>query len=163
MTYNPRNPDIIGIIRKYWPILQFNRHLHKLFQEQPMCAFRWQRNLKDILVRAKIEYPSTRECKQIYRVKNTKCPVITCRYCRVMKNDQKIISSFQQKAYPVKTDCRISCRTLNVIYAIICLKCKSQYVGQTKRQVRKRIYEHLRTIDKFGKMGIISTPVHWAL
>jgi hypothetical protein len=159
MTYNPRNRDVIGIIRKYWPLLQTNRTLRKLFQEEPMCAFRRQRNLKDMLVKAKLEYPPSNVGKQIYRVKNTTCPIITCRYCRIMNFDQRTKSSFQQKYYPVRLDCRISCRTVNVIYSITCLKCYSQYVGETKRQIRKRIYEHVRTIDNFGTKGIHNTPV----
>ena len=44
-----------------------------------------------------------------------------------------------------------------VVYSIKCLKCQTQYVGETKRQIKKRMYEHLHTINNYGK--IQPTPV----
>ena len=41
----------------------------------------------------------------------------------------------------------ISCRSSNVIYCITCKICKKQYVGQTLRRIRDRIYEHIRDIS----------------
>ena len=38
-TYNPGNPNIMGILKKYWPILHANRI--------PMCAFRRQKKWRD--------------------------------------------------------------------------------------------------------------------
>jgi hypothetical protein len=40
-----------------------------------------------------------------------------------------------------------------------CLKCLSQYVGETLRPLKKRMYEHMRTINNFGQTGIQATPV----
>ena len=42
---------------------------------------------------------------------------------------------------------------------ITCLKCETQYVGETKRQLKTRMYEHIRSIDKYGKYGVQTTPV----
>jgi hypothetical protein len=57
------------------------------------------------------------------------------------------------------TNCLLLYLIPNVIYSITCLKCKSQYIGETKRQIRKIIYKYIRTIDNNGKPGILSTPV----
>ena len=55
--------------------------------------------------------------------------------------------------------CRVSCLTPNVIYLITCLKCKLQYVGETKKPLHKRMYEHIRSIQKFGHTTVPYTPV----
>ena len=68
-------------------------------------------------------------------------------------------SSFLQKELPTNVLCRTSCLTPNVIYCITCLKCQNQYIGETKRKICKRIYEHLRTINNFEKDNIVPTPV----
>ena len=51
--------------------------------------------------------------------------------------------------YPSKYN--ISCRSSNVIYCITCKSCGKQYVGQTLRRIKDRIYEHLRDIDQANK------------
>ena len=45
----------------------------------------------------------------------------------------------------------ISCRSSNVIYCITCKTCGKQYVGQTLRRFKERIYKHLRYIDQANK------------
>ena len=89
----------------------------------------------------------------------TTCPVICCKYCRNMSKSSKAYSSFLERPIKTKISCRISCLTPNVVYVITCLKCFFQYVGETKRELRRRIYEHLRSIEKFGQPNIQSTPV----
>ena len=110
-------------------------------------------------MKARIEYPATNKVKVVYRLRNTTCPVITCRYCKMLDKSWKIKSSFNNSVHKVRIGCRISCLTPNVVYTITCLKCKSQYVGETKRPIRKRIYEHVRSIEQFGKAGVQATPV----
>ena len=159
MTYNPRNPNLIQIIRKYWPLLHTNRTLHRLFPNEPMIAFRRETNLRDMLVRAKIEYPPSINEKRMYKLRNTTCPVITCKYCKYIRKDQSVQSSFMCAPYKTRVECRISCLTTNVVYCITCQKCKTQYVGETKRQLKRRMYEHLRQIDKYGQFNVQTTPV----
>ena len=45
----------------------------------------------------------------------------------------------------------------NVIYIINCNKCGLQYVGETKRPIRNRKYEHFSSVQKFQQDK--STPV----
>ena len=42
---------------------------------------------------------------------------------------------------------KLSCLTSGVIYLITCKKCSQRYVGQSSRQLRERISEHLRNIS----------------
>ena len=65
-----------------------------LFKEKPLLAFRRPKNLKDQLVKARIEYLAVNRHKEVYQLKNTTCPVITCRYCKMLDKSWKIKSSF---------------------------------------------------------------------
>ena len=40
----------------------------------------------------------------------------------------------------------ITCELSNLIYLITCKKCGLQYVGETKRPFRQRMYEHTRSV-----------------
>jgi hypothetical protein len=42
----------------------------------------------------------------------------------------------------------VSCELSNFIYCITCKVCKLQYIGETGRPFRQRIYEHLYSITK---------------
>ena len=163
LDYNPDNPNLGSIVRKYWPILRTSKTLGKLFSSDPLCAFKRPNNLKDLLISAKVEYPPPPPTddpdKVKYVLKHTTCPTIVCKYCRILKKGAKVYSSFLERSLKVRTGCRLSCHTTNVIYIITCLKCSFQYVGETKRELRRRMYEHIRSIDKFGQPGIQATPV----
>ena len=49
----------------------------------------------------------------------------------------------------------ISCRSSNVIYCITCKTCGKQYVGQTLRIIKARIYKHLKDIDQGNKEKLL--------
>lgn len=42
-----------------------------------------------------------------------------------------------------------SCETSNIIYVIICNKCKLYYVGETSKSLRERFKQHLNHIINF--------------
>jgi hypothetical protein len=42
----------------------------------------------------------------------------------------------------------VSCELSNIIYFITCKICKLQYIGETGRPLRQRIYEHIYSITK---------------
>ena len=52
---------------------------------------------------------------------------------------------------------RYTCELSNVIYIINCTECGLQYIGETKRPIRQRMYEYYRSIQKFNAVN--STPV----
>ena len=45
LTYNRFLPKLTAVVRKNWNILQTNKYLRELFQEQPITAFKRNRNL----------------------------------------------------------------------------------------------------------------------
>ena len=45
--------------------------------------------------------------------------------------------------------CNANCQTTNVIYIILCLKCKIFYIGETEKSLSARISQHIYTINNF--------------
>ena len=158
LEFNPANPNVFQSVRKYWPLLSTSRTVGHLYSQAPLCANRRTQNLRDKLVSATCIYPP-KPREDLPMPKNTTCGTITCRYCRLMIKEESVHSSFLDVIYKAKILCTISCQSTNVIYLITCLKCKCQYVGETKRQLRRRMYEHLKTIQEHGKLGTLATPV----
>ena len=62
---------------------------------------------------------------------------------------------FKCKSLPPKH--KVTCELSNVFYIINCNKCGLQYVGETKRPIRNRMYEHYNSVQKLQSEK--STPV----
>ena len=158
LEFNPANMTTFQSAHKYWPLLSTSRTVGHLFTKPPLCANRRPTNLRDMLVSSKCNYPPPPRTIQPKPL-NTTCGNITCKYCTMINKEEKVTSSFLENEYKAKILCRTSCLSTNVVYLITCLKCRCQYVGETKRQLRRRMYEHLKSIQEHGKAGSQPTPV----
>ena len=158
LEFHSANPHVFQSVKKFWPLLSTSRTIGHLFSKPPLCANRRSKNLRDKLVSATCNYPPSQKVDKPMP-KNTTCGNITCKYCKMLIKVEKVSSSFLDICFKAKILCRISCQSTNVIYLITCLKCECQYVGETKRQLRRRMYEHLKTIQEHSKPGTLSTPV----
>ena len=54
LTYNPALPSVSSILKKHWRVMTQDPYLKEVFPEPPMVAFRRAKNLKDILIKAKV-------------------------------------------------------------------------------------------------------------
>ena len=94
--------------------------MQEAFKEKPMAAYRRDRNLANILVHGKLKRDMPRQrpaCKA------------DCRVCAVQVGPDSM------------------CSERDVIYGLICTECgKVVYVGETGRQLKERVEEHLRDI-----------------
>ena len=111
-----------------------------------LCAFRRQKNLKDMLVSAKLTYQQVEEEKAVFPpqkhyLHNYKLQVVHG-YGKEDKGDVNT-SSFHEKSWEKWFGFCTPCPTDNVVYLIICLVCRSQYIGETKHKLRQRMYEHI--------------------
>ena len=124
-------------------------------------GFRRLPNLRDILTSSTISYPPklTTDAKPSLHI-----PVCTrlgkCTYCPKIRKAEQITSVhtkqvFKCKSLPPKH--KVTCELSNVIYIINCNKCGLQYIGETKRPFRNRMYEHQNSVQKFQPEK--STPV----
>lgn len=143
-TYNPSNPRLKDIILDNWKMLQHSEECKKLFSEPPIFAYRRERNLRDMLIHSKFstENVTNHDTRFTQRI----CERRNCKYCNIL--DTKTHFSSNTTGATFKKKCKYDCETSNVIYLINCTKCHKQYVGQSKRSFRKRMYEHMRYIKE---------------
>lgn len=77
-------------------------------------------------------------------------PCRSCYTCRPTKESKKKKRSFKStvtsKEYFIEDF--ISCRTEGVVYPLEC-PCRIQYIGRTKRELWKRLREHVQNIKNF--------------
>ena len=70
------------------------------------------------------------------------CQKQDCQTCKLIKRRDKLPQN--NREYKLAKD--VNCQTNNVIYLLECTCCKTQYVGETKRNFLTRFKEHLADI-----------------
>ena len=114
-------------------------------------------NTRDYLVRALL--PPPLEEDKPNKTCSIPCPTYNCRYCSHLNKTGSITSSTTGRKYKCKHN--VTCRSSNVIYCLTCKVCSKQYVGQTKRKLMRRLYEHLRNIGNKNTEDPVGR--HWTL
>ena len=147
VTYDPRLPSLQSITTKHWrSMTAMDSYLTHVFPAPPMIAYKQQQNLKDLLVRAKINKGNTnvkrnplREKKGMYNCKKqcSACPFVLFR---------KLVKI---NTYTWNLRNHYDCETKNIIYLIECdlERCQQKYVGETKRKLKERFLEHKRDVE----------------
>ena len=154
IPYDPRLPNISSILHRFWKVMVSNPRLKRIFPNPPMVCWSRPRNLKDILIRAKVQAETNR------RSERTKPGFQHCRrdcmMCKYSPNFCKqIISSTTGESFPITSS--LSCVSENVIYCLTCTKgnrnCKEkpQYIGETGRRICDRFQEHRGTITNLSQ------------
>jgi hypothetical protein len=67
-----------------------------------------------------------------------------CNQCKYIKATTTITSTTTGSTHNIVG--QITCNTRNLIYLVACQICSKQYIGETKRHLKKRIYEHIYSI-----------------
>jgi len=137
-TYNPKNLDITTIAKTNVQILQNSRRIRNIITKDKILSNKWQpRNLKRLLTRARFN-SSEQETKIIEKCGDPRCG--TCRYIHTgpnlkLKNGREI--------YP---NANLNCKSVNLIYCIVCSGCNEWYIGQTGSSLCERIRIHRQQI-----------------
>ena len=140
LDHNPRNPDVLGILNKYWPILDRSSSTRKLLDYDIMIAYRKPKSLMDHLCSTDLK-ETTKQGEKNFSI--CRKPG-SCTVCPKLNKTGSIISNSTKRKY--KCVKKFSCKSENVIYCIECKTCGHQYVGQTKNQLKFRIHNHLSNI-----------------
>ena len=144
VTYSDLLPDIHKIVRERMEILHQSEEMKEIFKEQPIVAFRRDRNLSDILVHGKLNKIS----KSMSKGESNRCNETMCEICDIMRNDTSISIEGTTKPYVLKETIH-GCQLKNIIYGLHCDKCeKYVYVGETERTLAVRTKEHLADIRR---------------
>ena len=115
---------------------------------------------QNVLTKASISFPPTEkvENNKIFNTVYTRLGKYT--YCCKLTKVDKITRFHSKKIFkciylPPKHI--YTCELNNVIWIINCTECGLRYIGETKRPIRQRMYEHYRSVQKFNALN--STPV----
>jgi hypothetical protein len=144
LTYNPMNPPIMGAILRRWEIAQTSEKGSKTFSQLPILAHRRCPNLRDKLMKAKLPPLTPTTSRDNSYHEKTICDHKKCPIPSIFNKTHKFHSTSTGRTY--KKYHIGNCTTKNVIYMLTCKTCEKQYIGQTKRQFKIRIGEHLADI-----------------
>jgi len=102
---------------------------HYLQHHKPIAAYRRNENILDVLVQSKLPTPPP------------KGRIGKCKYFVLLKWVKNIFNGqVLRLSRPLSHECT------NCVYVVFCLKCRKQYVGQTKNELRVRAYQHAHNI-----------------
>ena len=100
----------------------------------PMISFRRPKNLKDNLVRAKMQ-PLEEKAKRMLCCGKTRCKV-----CNYFKPSNSFIGNVDKRSFHINHS--FDCDSCGFIYLITCKRCGKQYVGSTITSFRIRFNNH---------------------
>ena len=129
--FDPRLPSLGGIHVKHWrSMTNQDQYLKEVFPQPPLIAFRRQKNLKDVLVRAKI--PKEPGLHQPRQQKGMKKCTRACTACPFINQTKKVRIS-ESEYWNINKN--VNCDTFNVVYLLECNKekCKQRYICETGR------------------------------
>ena len=138
VKYDPRLPSIEALQAKHWrSMIGQNKYLNEVFKKPPLTAYRRQRNLRDILIKAKVP-PAQKRYPQREGKGMTKCGK-DCTICPYVMTGSEIKINNKENWHINR---KVSCDTYNCIYMIECQKCGRRYIGESGRIMRARLAEH---------------------
>ena len=76
-----------------------------------------------------------------------KCDSGDCLTCSSVIECYELASNTTKFVYKIRQN--LNCKSQNLVYMIYCCECEKQYIGETKRTLRRRAYEHKRDIEHF--------------
>ena len=142
ITFHPSLPSISSVIRKHWRVMiSTDQDLKQCFSKPSVVAYRRSKNLKDILVKAKIE-PKNNTRR---RVGFQRCR----RACIMCHHAIPTLNHINSSGKTFNIHSYIDCTSNNVIYKLSCNKCNSfLYIGETSRRACDRFQEHRGYINQ---------------
>ena len=138
LTFHPSNLKVAKVIRDRFGLLENDDEVGGCFErKKPMMAYRRDKNLKDILVRARLKAQSGSESGTV------KCDRIRCYTCNHVSSDKIVVGP--RGTFVIRES--FSCVSSELIYAIECKKCGELYVGETSHRLGDRFVEHRRNVQ----------------
>jgi hypothetical protein len=116
-TYSPGLTTPRDIITNNWQILGTSNITNHLYESKVLFANRRCKNLKSLLIRARLPSLSdkTKPHTNVCKTKN-------CNYCPKINKTGRITSSALGREYVSKHN--VTCKSNNIIYCITCKTCK---------------------------------------
>ena len=80
------------------------------------------------------------------------CQKRRCECCLYVKTQSEFGNARTGKEFTITGP--LACNSKNIIYLLECKKCDEQYVGETKRTLRSRLYNHLSDIRTYRNTSV---------
>lgn len=132
-TYSTISSQLNHLIKTNF--VRFTKDTRVLQKSRVISAFRRNRNLQDILVHSKLSPP----------------PQSTRNLCAEYQHKKWIRNHKTKQIFKISSTS--NCKTKNCIYLIFCIRCGSQYVGETKNSIITRLYQHRYNIRQQKETG----------
>ena len=151
-THNPNNCNVTNIINKCYRELQTDAVLKDVFNETRLVHAKKQPpNLKRILTRAEFNPKATIK----FQVK--RCGKPRCECCTNLMEGTEY--KFKNYPTPFKVKSNFNCDSRNLIYVLICKKCREEYIGETGEgdtMIRDRVTVYRQHIKepKYQKLKV---------
>ena len=135
VTYHPAlNRKIFEILHRNQFIMESDEEHSKVLPEVPRVAFRKPKNLKNILVHAKVRSDDFIEqlgCGGCNGRAN-------CELCRILMESKTFSSQKSGRTFDIRVG-RLHCNSTGVVYLLECKTCGLQYVGSSWPRFRLRV------------------------
>ena len=138
VTFDPRLPSIGSIEARHWRTMTTkDRYLAEVFQRPPLIANKRQRNIRQHIIRAKVQQEQTHPRRVTKGM--SKCGT-NCTACPYIREGKRI--KINGKEWKINQ--KLTCKSYNIVYAIVCRKdkCQEVYIGETKRLLKFRFDDH---------------------
>ena len=140
ITYNPYTTYIAEIANRHWDFLKTKERLGRIFNKNPLVAYRRPSSLRDALVSTKFKRYSG--CSDGF----TKCSKPRCSWCNLIHATNTFKGIHDARKYKILHP--LDCQSSWVIYIIQCVKCGLQYVGKSETNLNIRLNNHRNHIKK---------------
>ena len=139
VTHDPRLPSVTNILHRHWRTMTQNPHMKDTYPKPPLTAYSKPKNLRQILIRAKLPPPAANRPRRILPGMK-KCGKM-CPICPFVKEGKSVKA--KHSTFRMELDRQHTCDDTGVIYLVDCKNCGQQYCGQTKLRLRDRFSNHL--------------------
>ena len=118
--YHPSFRAVLDIVSNNWDVLDNSSSTRPILQIPVVRGFRRPKNLRDLLVRARLTTPDNRTDTGARRKRN-QCTRMNCTYCRILDRTGRITCPFNKRSYISRFN--ITCNSNNLIYCLVCQTC----------------------------------------
>ena len=128
-TYAPNFNGFKRKVTQTWDLLDRASNTRRIHENGLVVGYRRTKNLRDLLVRAKLPECPIESCVDPPHLDKT-CKNKNCRYCPILNRSGKITSHSTGQQY--RTRHNVSCNSNNLTCCITCKCCNKHYVGHQK-------------------------------
>lgn len=142
-TYDGHTPEIMSILKRYWPILTADSDLKEALSTYPTITYRRGSNLRDYLVHSLYQEKS----ETLWLKSNLKGSYLcgTCSFCKFLPRIKEFTIPREGKKLELRQF--FNCKSKGIVYVATCT-CLKLYIGKTIQEFRRRISKHISSIHR---------------